>query len=176
MARSKARTPSGRPRRSRVSLTDASARTIALRFLRAELSRITGSTRTRIPGIDALTSQTLIAEVDSTCRPSDDRSTSSLARPLPQPRHHRWTDPTAQVGTKRQPGRHRLRIAAQTLHKSKTVGAFYRRIELVRPPKPSQPPPATRRHVYRMLKYGEAFVERGQEAYEQQYKERVLRT
>jgi len=42
------------------------------------------------------------------------------------------------------PGRHRLRIAAQTSTRADRLGRFYRACELVSgPPKPSQPPPAS---------------------------------
>jgi transposase len=146
--------------------------------LRAELSRITGVDLTRIPGIDALTSQTLIAEVgvDVSAFATEKHFVSWLAL---CPNHaitggrirRRKSRPSAnRVATA-------LRIAAQTLHKSKTaLGAFYRRMR-ARLGAPKAITAAARKlaaTVYRMLKYGEAFVERGQEAYEQQYKERVL--
>jgi hypothetical protein len=58
----------------------------------------------------------------------------------------------------------------------RALGAFYRRMR-ARLGAPKAITAAARKlaaTAYRMLKYGEAFVERGQEAYEQQYKARVL--
>ena len=146
--------------------------------LRAELARIAGVDLTRIPGIDALTSQTLLAEVgvDMSAFATEKHFVSWLAlcpnHAITGGRIHR---------RKSRPSANRLatafRIAAQTLHKSKTaLGAFYRRMR-ARLGAPKAITAAARKlaaTVYRMLKYGEAFVERGQEAYEQQYKARVL--
>jgi transposase len=146
--------------------------------LRAELNRITGVDLTRIPGIDALTSQTVIAEVglDVSAFPTEKHFVSWLAL---CPNHaitggrirHRKSRPSAnRVATA-------LRIAAQTLHKSKTaLGAFYRRMR-ARLGAPKAITAAARKlaaTVYRMLRHGEAFVERGQDAYEKQYQDRVL--
>ena len=134
------------------------------------MSRITGVDLTRIPGIDALTSQTVIAEVgiDVSAFPTEKHFVSWLAL---CPNHaitggrvrRRKSRPSAnRVATA-------LRIAAQTLHKSKTaLGAFYRRMR-ARLGAPKAITAAARKlaaTVYRMLKYGEAFVERGQDAYE----------
>jgi transposase len=146
--------------------------------LRAELSRIAGVDLTRIPGIDALTSQTVIAEVgvDVSAFPTEKHFVAWLAL---CPNHaitggrirRRKSRPSAnRVATA-------LRIAAQTLHKSKSaLGAFYRRMR-ARLGAPKAITAAARKlaaTVYRMLKYGEAFVERGQDAYEKQYQDRVL--
>jgi transposase len=146
--------------------------------LRAELCRITGVDLTRIPGIDALTSQTLVSEigVDVSAFATEKHFVSWLAL---CPNHaitggrirRRKSRPSAnRVATA-------LRIAAQTLHKSKTaLGAFYRRMR-ARLGAPKAITAAARKLavvVYRMLKHGEAFVEHGQDAYEQQYQQRVL--
>jgi transposase len=146
--------------------------------LRAELRRITGVDLTRIPGIDALTTQTLVAEigVEVSAFATEKHFVSWLAL---CPNHaitggrvrRRKSRPSAnRIATA-------LRIAAQTLHKSKTaLGAFYRRMR-ARIGAPKAITAAARKLaviVYRMLKHGEAFVERGQDAYEQQYQQRVL--
>jgi transposase len=146
--------------------------------LRAELTRIAGVDLTRIPGIDALTSQTVVAEVgvDVSAFPTEKHFVSWLAL---CPNHaitggrirRRKSRPSAnRIATA-------LRIAAQTLHKSKTaLGAFYRRMR-ARLGAPKAITAAARKlgaNVYRMLKHGEAFVERGQDAYEKQYQDRVL--
>lgn len=146
--------------------------------LRAELTRITGVDLTRIPGIEALTAQTVVAELgaDLSAFPTEKHFVSWLAL---CPNHaitggrirRRKSRPSAsRVATA-------LRVAAQTLHKSKTaLGAFYRRMR-ARLGAPKAITAAARKlaaTVYRMLKHGEAFVERGQDSYERQYKERVV--
>jgi transposase len=146
--------------------------------LRAELTRIAGVDLTRIPGIEALTAQSIVAELgaDLSVFPTEKHFVSWLAL---CPNHaitggrirRRKSRPSAsRVATA-------LRVAAQTLHKSKTaLGSFYRRMR-ARLGAPKAITAAARKlaaTVYRMLKHGEAFVERGQDAYERQYKERVL--
>ena len=70
-----------------------------------------------------------------------------------------------------------LRVAAQTLHPTKTaMGALYRRLR-ARLGAPKAITAVARRLavlIYRMLKHGEAFVEKGQDWYETQYRERVV--
>jgi transposase len=148
--------------------------------LRAELTRIAGVDLTRIPGIEALTAQTLLAEVgvDMSAFATEKHFVSWLAL-CP---NHAITGGRIRR-RKSRPSANRLatafRVAAQTLHKSKTaLGAFYRRMR-ARLGAPKAITAAARKlavTTYRMLRYGEAFVERGQEAYEQQYKDRVLAT
>jgi transposase len=146
--------------------------------LRAELTRIIGVDLTRIPGVEALTAQAVVAEVgaDLSAFPTEKHFVSWLAL---CPNHaitggrirRRKSRPSASRVA------NALRIAAQTLHKSKTaLGAFYRRMR-ARLGAPKAITAAARKlavTVYRMLRHGEAFVERGQDAYERQYKERVL--
>ena len=146
--------------------------------LRSELTRIAGVDLTRIPGIDTLTSQTLLAEVgvDVSAFATEKNFVSWLAL-CP---NHAITGGRIRR-RKSRPNANRLatafRIAAQTLHKSKTaLGAFYRRMR-ARLGAPKAITAAARKLAaiaYRMLKHGETFVERGQDAYEQQHKERVL--
>jgi transposase len=146
--------------------------------LRAELTRIAGVDLTRIPGIDALTAQTLLAEigVDVSAFPTEDHFASWLAL---CPNHaitggrvrRRKSRPNASRAATA------FRLAAQSLQGTKTaLGAFYRRLR-ARLGAPKAITAAARKlavTVYRMLKHGEAFVEKGQEAYEEQYKARVL--
>ena len=146
--------------------------------LRAEVARIAGVDLTRIPGIEALTAQTLLSEIgpDLSAFPTEKHFVSWLAlcpnHAITGGRiHRRKSRPSAnRVATA-------LRIAAQTLHKSKTaLGAFYRRMR-ARLGAPKAITAAARKlalTVYRMLRHGEAFVEHGQDAYERQYEERVL--
>ena len=70
-----------------------------------------------------------------------------------------------------------LRLAAQSLHHSKTaLGAFYRRLRARLGPAKAITATAHKlaRLIYRMLKYGETYVDIGQEYYERQYRERLI--
>ena len=71
-----------------------------------------------------------------------------------------------------------LRLAAQSAMQSKSaIGAFIRRIKsrLGAPTAINAAAHKLARLVYRMLKFGKAYVEIGQEAYEKFFKERILR-
>ena len=71
-----------------------------------------------------------------------------------------------------------LRLAAQSAMQSKSaIGAFIRRIKsrLGAPTAINAAAHKLARLVYRMLKFGKAYVEIGQEAYEKFSKERILR-
>lgn len=146
--------------------------------LRSEMVRVSGVDLTRIPSIDEMTAYTVISEVgiDVSAFPTEKHFASWLTL-CP---NHAITGGRVRR-RKTRPGASRvaaaLRVAAQTLHKSKTAfGALYRRLRSrLGPPKAIT---AVARRlailIYRMLKYGEAFVERGQNWYETQYQERVL--
>jgi transposase len=71
-----------------------------------------------------------------------------------------------------------LRLAAQSAMQSKTAsGAFIRRIK-VRLGAPTAINAGAHKLaglLYRMLKYGQAYVETGQESYERLFKERTIR-
>jgi transposase len=69
-----------------------------------------------------------------------------------------------------------LRVAAQSLHKSKSaLGACYRRMHGRCGPAKAITATAHKLAIliYRMLKYGMNYGERGQQAYEEQYQERT---
>ena len=71
-----------------------------------------------------------------------------------------------------------LRLAAQSAMQSKTaIGAFIRRIKvrLGAPTAINAGAHKLARLLYRMLKFGKAYVETGQEAYEKLFKERAIR-
>jgi len=70
-----------------------------------------------------------------------------------------------------------LRVAAQTLHHSRSAsGAFLRRMaaQLGMPKAISATAYQLARIIYNMLRFGTAFIERGQDYYEQRYRQRVL--
>ena len=71
-----------------------------------------------------------------------------------------------------------LRLAAQSAMQSKTaIGAFIRRIKsrLGAPTAINAGAHKLARLLYRMLKFGKAYVETGQQAYEKFFKQRALR-
>lgn len=86
------------------------------------------------------------------------------------------------LGSKTKPSANRaaimLRIAASTLHRSNSaLGAFLRRLKA----KVGAPKAITAtaykiaRLIYSMMKHGEEYVDAGQDYYDQQYKERIVR-
>ena len=71
-----------------------------------------------------------------------------------------------------------LRLAAQSLHSSKSAsGAFYRRMRarLGAPKAITATAHKLAKLVYRMLKYGMDYVDSGQQYYENQHRERVIK-
>jgi len=146
--------------------------------LRREQVRISGIDLTVAPGIDVLTAQSVFSEVglDVERFPSDKNFTSWLCL-CP---NNRKTGGRIRSSRTR-PNAHRLatalRLAAQSVGRSKTaLGAFYRR--LAARIGAAKAITATARKlaciIYRMLKYGQAYVEQGQLAYEQAYKQRSI--
>ena len=70
-----------------------------------------------------------------------------------------------------------MRIAATTLQNSKTaLGAFYRRMRAKLGAASAITATAHKlaRIIYRLLRYGEHYVQQGLEIYEQKYRERLL--
>jgi transposase len=148
--------------------------------LSSELHRITGVDLTTIDAIDVLTAQTVISECgyDMSRFPTENNFSSWLGL---SPNNVITGGKVRRRGTRKVYNRtaDALRIAAQSLHSSKTsLGAYYRRMKgRLGPPKAIT---ATARKlailIYRMLKYGMEYVDRGQEAYEQQYRQRLLQS
>jgi len=72
-----------------------------------------------------------------------------------------------------------LRMAAGSLHHSQSaLGAYYRRMaaRIGKPQAVTATAHKLARLVYSMLTHGTAYVDAGQDYYEQQYKQRVLRS
>jgi hypothetical protein len=148
--------------------------------LRNEQIRISGVDLCAIPGIDALTAQTVFSEVglDVERFPSEKHFASWLCL---SPNNRKTGGRIRSSRTRR--SAHRLatalRVAAQSVGRSKTaLGAFYRRLSARLGP--AQANTATARKfaclVYRMLKYGQPFVEQGQQAYEAAHRQRTVRS
>ena len=72
-----------------------------------------------------------------------------------------------------------LRLAAISLYRSKSaLGAFLRRkkVQLGAPQAITATAHKLARLIYSMLKYGQEYVDAGQDYYESQYRERALRS
>lgn len=147
--------------------------------LSAELHQLVGVDVTRVPGLDALTMQVVFSEIGT-----------DMSK-WPTYKHHQsWlgTAPQNEVtggkvkrrGTRKTKNRAATayRVAAQGLWKSHTaLGSFYRRINAKHGPQIAITATANKlaRIVYTMVKYQREYVEPGEDAYEQQYRQRALR-
>lgn len=148
--------------------------------LRGELYRISGTDLTQIDGINIMNPQTIIAEVgiDMSRFPSEAHFASFLG-----------LCPDNQItGGKvfRRSTRHvenraatALRMAATSLWRSKTyLGAKFRRLRarLGAPKAITAMAHMLARLVYRMLRYGEQYVDKGMKYYEEKYREHEIRS
>jgi len=148
--------------------------------LTSHLYRITGVDLTRIDGIDSMTAQTVISECgfDMSRFPTIKHFTSWLAL---CPNNQITGGKVRKRGTKKVKNRaaDALRISAMTLHSSKTaLGAYYRRMRtrLGAPKAITATAHKLARIIYNMLKHGNDYADRGQEYYEKQYKDRVIKS
>jgi transposase len=147
--------------------------------LRAELVRITGIDLTQIDGISDLSAMTAIAESDIEVDrfPTEKHFASWLTL---SPNNRKTGGAIRSTRTRRSANRlaAALRVAAQSLARSKSaLGAFLRRLAArIGMPKAIT---ATARKlaclIYRMRKYGMAYVDQGEAAYQLAYQQRTLR-
>jgi transposase len=146
--------------------------------LRGRLYELTGVDLTRIESIDAMTAQTVISEcgIDMSRFPTGKHYGSWMGL---CPNHEITGGKVRRRRTRRVRNRaaQALRVAAQSLHKSKSaLGAYFRRMRSRLGPAKAITATAHKLAllIYRMLKYGMEYVDQGQEAYEKQYRERTL--
>lgn len=148
-------------------------------IIREALWRFSGVDLTRIDGVNAEAAFTIFTELgpELSCFPSE-REFCSWLRLVPR---HGITGGKPIKSKVKSMGANRvskaLRMGALSLKKSKTsLGAYHRRI--ARRKGASVAIFATARKlatlVYRMLKYGQDYVDVGEQAYEQQFQERRL--
>ena len=142
--------------------------------LGGELQRIMGVDLTRIDGIDVMVSQTLLSEVglDMSRWKTEAHFASWLGL---CPDNRTSGDRVLRRGTRQVVNRAALalRIAAHSLLRSQSyLGAQYRRLrtKLGAPKAITAMAHRLARLVYRMLKYGQQFVDKGMEYYEQRYR------
>lgn len=146
--------------------------------LRESLYKVTGTDFSTIPGFDVLTSQTMIAEVglDMNKWPTEKHFTSWLGL---SPNNQITGGKVFRTRTKKVVNKASiaLRMAALNLGNGKSaLAGYYRRMKnKLGIPKAIT---ATARKLaclfYRLLKYGQDYVERGLESYEKQYNERLV--
>lgn len=140
----------------------------------------TGADLTQIDGIDSQTALTLISEIglDMSRWPTEKHFASWLAL-CPENRQSAGRRKSGKTRPSANRAAAALRMAAQGLHHSASaMGAFLRRMKAsLGPPKAIT---ATARKlalmVYRVLKHGMHYVDPGQNWYEQQYRERLIKT
>lgn len=147
--------------------------------LRDQLYRIAGVDLTAIDGVNVLTAQTIIAEVGY-----------DMSRFAEEGKFVSWLNlaPNNRISGGKVIGRDRrkvvnragqaLRQAASTLLRSQSyLGAQYRRLraKLGSPKAVKAMAAKLARIIYRTLKFGQVYVDRGSEAYEQSYRQRQIK-
>jgi transposase len=146
--------------------------------LRGELYRISGADLTQIDGINVMNAQTIIAEVgvDMSRFPSEAHFASFLGL---CPDNQITGGKVLRRGTKRVQNRAAtaLRMAATSLWRSKTyLGAKFRRLRarLGAPKAITAMAHMLARLVYRMLRYGDQYVDKGMQFYEEKYRQHQI--
>lgn len=146
---------------------------------REPLHRLTGVDLTRIEGIDETIALTVLSEIgpDMSKWPSEKHFTSWLGVSP-----HRRISGGKVLSSRTRPTTNRaaaaLRLAAASLHHAHSaLGAYFRRMKsrLGTPKAITATAHQLARLIYSMLKYGTTYVAQGLEAYEQQYRERVVK-
>ena len=151
----------------------------AFRDVRERLYRMAGADLTAVEGIDENTALAILAEVgtDVSRFPTAKHFTSWLGL---CPQHQGSAGKIKSRGTRRGANRagRALRLAARGCHHAKNaLGAFYRRIQ-ARAGAPKAIVATARKmaeRVYRLLRYGEAYVRQDADAYEVAYRARVVK-
>jgi len=147
--------------------------------LRTELYRISGVDFTQIPGLEALTVQTILSEIglDPAKFPTEKRFVSWLGL---CPNNRITGGEVKSTKTRKTVNRaaNAFRMGAQTLANSNVaLGGFYRRIRsrLGSPKAITATAHKLARIFYRMWTTGQSYIDLGKDYYENRYKERVLR-
>jgi hypothetical protein len=146
--------------------------------LSSELQRVTGVDLTRIDGIDVMVAQTILSEVglDMSRWKTESHFASWLGL---CPDNRISGDKVLGRGTRRVVNRAAtaLRQSANTLMRSRSyLGAQYRRLrtKLGAPKAITAMAHRLARLVYRMLKYGQAYVDKGTEYYEERFRQQQI--
>jgi transposase len=147
--------------------------------LQSELRRIVGVDLTAIDGIGALTAQVVLSEVGTDMKPwPSEKHFASWLGLCPD---HRISGGKVLARSTRpvvNRARHALRMAAYTLeHSQSALGAKYRRLKhrLGAPKAIVAMAHHLARLIYRMIKFGQDYIDKGKAAYEAKYREHRLR-
>lgn len=143
------------------------------------LYRLLGVDMTQVPGVQASTAITIVSEIGlDVSKFSSEKQFSSWLGLSPSPK----ISGGKRLGEERRRIRNRvaqaLRIAATSLQRSPTaLGAFFRRMRFRLGPAKAIKATAHKlaRILYRLLRYGTAYVETGQQAYEEQFRTRQIK-
>ena len=146
---------------------------------RHQLEEMTGADLTKLPGLDLLAVQRIISEIglDMSRWPSEKHFCAWL-NVAPNNRISGGKILSSKPRKNANRAAAALRLAAQSAMQSKNaIGAFIRRIKsrLGAPTAINAGAHKLARLLYRMLKFGKAYVETGQQTYEKLFKERALR-
>lgn len=146
---------------------------------RSLLAEIAGVDLTAVEGIEASIALTLLAElgIDMSRFPTEKHFGSWLGLSPNAKKSGRYVDKSRSKPTASRAA-WAFRLAARSLHGSKSaLGAFFRRLKsrLGAPKAITATAYRLARIVYRMLKYGTAYVAQGIAEYEKQFQERMLR-
>ena len=146
----------------------------------SHLHRMTGVDLTQIDGVDAYTALKVISEIGTDM--SKWPSAKHFASWLGLSPNNRITGGKV-ISSKTKPNANRaasaLRLAANALHRSDSaLGAFLRRkkAQLGAPKAITATAHKLARTIYSMLRYGQEYVDAGAEYYENQYRQRALRS
>lgn len=147
---------------------------------RGEAHRITGVDLTLIDGIEGYTALKIISEIgtDMTPWPTVKHFTSWLGL-CPGTKRSGGKDRSSRTKPCANRAAAALRLAAMTLHHSQSaLGAFLRRMKarLGAPKAITATAHKLARMVYFTLKHGRTYVDKGAEWYEQQFRERILKS
>jgi transposase len=147
--------------------------------LRAELYRAIGVDLTAIDGINVVTAQTLVAEVG--CDMSRFETEAHFVSFLDLSPKNKISGGKV-IGREKRKTKNRagmaLRLASGTLLNSQTyLGAQYRRLrtKLGTPKARKAMAAKMARLAYRLMKYGEAYVDKGNQFYEERYRQQQIR-
>jgi transposase len=145
----------------------------------AQLVSVCGVDLTRVPGLSTLAVRTIIGEtgLDMNCWKSEKHFCSWL-KLCPDNRINGGKVLSSRARKTRSRATAMFRLAAQSAMRSQTaIGAFIWRIKarLGAPIAINAGAHKLAQLLYRMLKFGETYVERGQTYYEEKYQERLLR-
>jgi transposase len=163
--------PRRRPHKARANDPQFAARELLFRMCGADL--------TVIEGVSANTALVVLSEIDRDMSkwPTVKHFVSWLGL---CPQTHRSAGKTKKRHVRRIAGRagRALRLAAQGCHHAKNaLGAFYRRVQ-ARAGSPKAVVATARKiaeRIYRLLKYGAEYVQQAADAYEEAYRQRLLK-